>query len=122
VPGLAIAVLVPIAGAAPPKSGIAGRATLSPTCPVETYPPDPKCAPRGFQAVIRVVRRADGKTMRKAQTDRNGRFRIRLGAARYRVSARPAGGGQLPRCPTRAVTVKKNEFASLTFRCDSGIR
>src|SRR5258706_9652825 len=34
------------------KSGITGRVTLSPTCPVETVPPDPKCAPKPYSTSI----------------------------------------------------------------------
>jgi hypothetical protein len=60
--------------------------------------------------------------VKTATTDSRGRFRIRLRPARYRVSARPASGGGLPRCPTRNVTVKRSEFAALRFNCDSGIR
>lgn len=99
-----------------------GRATLGPTCPVEPYPPDPSCAPRGFRAVVRVVRRADGRTVARVTTSSTGRFSIRLRPARYRVSARAANGASLPRCPAHRVTVHRDVFTPLRFDCDSGIR
>jgi hypothetical protein len=115
-------VLAPAAGAATPASGIVGRATLGPTCPVEPVPPDPRCAPRGFRAVVRVVRRADGRLVEKATSDRSGRFRIRVKPGRYRVSARAPSGAKLPACPTRNVTVLRGRFEAVRLACDSGVR
>lgn len=104
-------------------TGISGRVTSSPTCPVETVPPQPGCAPRGFSARVRVTRVADGKLVARLTTASDGRFRIRLRPGRYRVLARPANGASLPRCPrSQAAKVPRSGYARVAIDCDSGIR
>src|SRR3954452_3234914 len=69
-------------------SGIRGRVTSSPTCPVERMPPDPQCAPRGFVARVRVRRQSDHHVVTRITTRSDGRFQIALRPGRYLVSAR----------------------------------
>src|SRR5689334_18528291 len=122
VPGLTL-VLLAAASASGSGTGISGRATASPTCPVERYPPDPQCAPHGFRARIRVVRSADGRVVARLTTKSDGRFRIALRAGRYRVLARPASGASLPRCPgPRAARVGRSGYTHVAIDCDTGIR
>jgi hypothetical protein len=115
---LALVLATPASGSG---SGIRGRVTSSPTCPVETIPPNPRCAPRGFKATLRITR--NGSLVRRLTTDASGRFSVALRPGRYRVLARPARGSQLPRCPG-AVTAKvsSGRFARVAIDCDSGIR
>jgi hypothetical protein len=69
------------------------------------------------------VRIADGKVVAHLTTGSDGRFRIALRAGRYRVSARPASGASLPRCPgARAMRVGRSGYARVAIGCDSGIR
>jgi hypothetical protein len=122
VPGLTI-VLLAAAAASGSGTGISGRVTSSPTCPVERYPPDPQCAPRGFRARVRITRVADGKVVARLTTGSDGRFRIALRTGRYRVLARPANGASLPRCPgARAARVSRSGYTRVAIGCDSGIR
>jgi hypothetical protein len=117
---LALLVAVPASGSG---TGMSGRVTSSPTCPVERYPPDPQCAPRGFRAQIRVRRASDRHLVRSFTTRSDGRFSISLRRGRYLVSARPAAGGSLPRCPSaKAVRVTSGHVTHLAISCDSGIR
>lgn len=123
---LSVLVLVALVAAAPAigaGQGISGRVVAGPTCPVETVPPDPKCAPSPVAASVRVVRRADHHLVARARTRSDGSFRIRLRPGRYAVTARPVAGGPLPRCPPGIhATVHRGRYARVAISCDSGIR
>jgi hypothetical protein len=112
---------VPSAGAA--GNGIRGRATSSPTCPVERMPPDPGCAPRGFAARVRVYRLTDNRTIKRLTTRDDGRFSVRLRPGGYGLTARAVSGASLPRCngPVKA-TVRAGHYTRVAIDCDSGIR
>jgi hypothetical protein len=120
---VASAVLLVTAPAAGADSGIRGRVVASPTCPVERLPPDPRCAPRGLAAVVRVYRLRDHHTVARLHTNRNGWFRVRLGRGRYAARARPAAGGPFPRCSKAvAASVRSSRYTRVTIDCDTGIR
>ncbi|HTN24790.1 MAG TPA: hypothetical protein VL120_12435 [Solirubrobacteraceae bacterium] len=120
-------VLVALAAAAAPATGagqgISGRVVAGPTCPVETIPPDPRCAPAAVAARVRVVRRSDHHLVAQPRTRTDGSFRIRLRPGRYSVTARPVAGGPLPRCPPGInATVRAGHYTRVAISCDSGIR
>lgn len=119
-PFLALALVFPaVAGGS--GSGIRGRVTSSPTCPVETIPPQPQCAPRGFRARVTITR--NGVAVKRLTTAADGRFSVVLGAGRYRVAARPASSTALPRCPAAIrAKVTRGRFTRVAIDCDSGIR
>jgi hypothetical protein len=115
--------LIAAASAAASGTGIGGRVTASPTCPVETMPPQPGCEPRGFVARVRVRRASDRRLVRTLTTRSDGRFSTTLRPGRYLVSARPASGQSLPRCPpAKTVRVASGRMARVAIDCDSGIR
>jgi hypothetical protein len=117
------AILVFVASASGAGSGISGRVTSSPTCPVERYPPDPQCAPRGFAARVRIRRASDRHLVKSIVTRSDGRFGATLRAGRYLVSARPASGASLPSCPrAQSVRVSSGHMTRVVIACDSGIR
>jgi hypothetical protein len=126
VPGFALVLMSAAVLAAPATgsgTGIRGRVTSSPTCPVERMPPDPGCAPRGFAARVTVRRRSDNHVVARIGTKDDGRWSLRLKAGRYSVAARPASGASLPRCPSAMkATVKAGAYTRVTIDCDSGIR
>ncbi len=101
-----------------PASGIEGRVTLGPTCPVERIPPDPRCAPKPYQTDVTIT--GPASFSRDLATDPDGNFRIGLEPGTYQLQAR--GGQVLPRCSPMTVEVKQGEFAPVTVTCDSGIR
>ncbi|HWC87830.1 MAG TPA: hypothetical protein VG388_14930 [Solirubrobacteraceae bacterium] len=103
-------------------SGITGRVLEGPTCPVETVPPQSRCAPRPL-VVSLVIRRvgstAPGTSVRSAA---DGRFRARLTPATYTVTA-PQVRSPFPRAPARVtVHVRARHFTSITLTYDTGIR
>jgi hypothetical protein len=119
----ALVAFVAAAPAAGAGSGIRGRVVASPTCPVERVPPDPQCDPRGLAAAVRIYRLSDHHTVARLRTRDDGRFRVRLRPGRYGVSARPAAGGSLPRCPRGVkASVRRGHYQNVTIDCDTGIR
>ena len=73
------------------RTGVAGRATGGPTCPVE-QPGDPSCAGRMVSGAALVVRGADGTEVARFTTDGSGLFRIALPARRLHPGGRPRRG------------------------------
>jgi hypothetical protein len=100
-------------------SGARGDVKASPVCAVERAPPDPSCAPQGFETVVRV--RANGRLVKKVRTDGKGRFKARLRPGTYVLDPRDGANG-LPRCESRTVTVKAHRFAKVHLACDTGLR
>jgi hypothetical protein len=127
VPGVAIGLVLALVGAVDAglaaSSGIRGRVTSSPTCPVEHTPPDPACAPRGFAGRLTIRRVSDNGVAARVATKADGGYSVRLKPGRYTVSARPASGHSLPTCPgpVRA-TVRSGRYTRVAIDCDSGIR
>jgi hypothetical protein len=109
------------AGGAVANSGIAGRVVAGPTCPVETVPPQPRCAPRPLMASMR-IRRVGHLSLRVVRSGADGRFRDWLAPATYVVQPLPVNGS-LPRPPAPIqVQVRAGRFTNITITYDTGIR
>jgi len=100
------------------KGTIVGRVTLSPICPVERDPPDPNCAPRGYQTNITV--RKNGQVVTSSTSDANGQYRLTLAPGEYQIE--PKGGQVMPRCNAETAVVKASMTTTLDLSCDTGIR
>ncbi len=83
--------LLALQGSAQNRTGVAGRATGGPTCPVE-QPGDPSCAGRTVAGAALLVRAADGTEVAKFTTDGSGLFRIALPPGDYTLEANPVEG------------------------------
>jgi hypothetical protein len=103
------------------ESGVRGRVTAGPTCPVEPSPPDPACADRGFETTIRIKTLPDRELVKKVHTGEKGRFRTRLEPGRYRLVPRSGKNG-FPACERQDVVVKPDRFTRVHLSCDTGIR
>lgn len=100
-----------------PGSGVRGRVTAGPTCPVERAgqpcPPDP---------VNAVVTASDGSgaIVGTTHTLPDGRYALGLKPGRYTITADP--GHAFPRCPPSQVTVPAAVPVEVDIICDTGIR
>jgi hypothetical protein len=112
------------AGAAPPPldSGIRGVVSISPTCPVESVPPDPQCRPRPFATTIEIRDASTRRLVRTVRSTVTGRFFVRLRPALYRIVLRPGRGIALPVRFPSAVRVVPHKFSFARIEYDSGIR
>jgi hypothetical protein len=105
-----------------PNSGISGRVVAGPTCPVETVPPQPRCAPRPLAATLR-IRRAGGRSSTTIRTRADGSFSLRLVPGNYVLRPLPRAGSAYPRPPAPLrVQVHAGRFTSVTISYDTGIR
>ncbi len=102
------------------KSGIKGRVTLSPTCPVERFPPDPNCAPKAYSTLIDIIKEGSTKILKTIQSDASGVFNVDLSLGSYVLQAH--GGQTMPSCPLVLVAVKSNQYTNIEISCDTGIR
>jgi hypothetical protein len=100
-------------------SGVSGRVTIGPTCPVER-PGDPSCRDRPYATTLRVVRRKSHAFVKRFPSRADGRFRVHLLPGRYLIE--PTGSARLPSLAPLPVTVTKHSFTRATVRFDSGIR
>ena len=101
-------------------TGIGGRVTAGPTCPVER-PGDPACAPRPVSGAVLVVTDGSGKEVAKVTTDGSGLFRIPLAAGEYTITPQAVEGfigGAQP--VTVTVVDKAQAWAPVDY--DTGIR
>jgi hypothetical protein len=106
---------------AAPASGIQGRAVAGPTCPVETVPPDPNCAPRPVAGAVLVVRDMSGREVARAATAADGSYLVALPPGTYSVDPQQIEG-LLTKAETATVEVLAGEFAQLDWAYDTGIR
>jgi hypothetical protein len=102
------------------RTGVAGRATGGPTCPVER-PGDPACAGRMVEGAALVVRGADGSEVARFTTDGSGLFRIALPPGDYTLEAGPVEGYMSAPGP-QPFTVTSGAETWLDVPYDTGIR
>ncbi len=112
----------PSASIAPYDSGIQGKVTLGPVCPVMRNPPEPECADKAYETTVQIIAVGSSKSSPFAtvKTDKNGAYKIMLPPGEYAVQ--PIGGNPLPRCSTENVSVAPKVIRVVNISCDSGIR
>ncbi len=104
----------------PAVSGIKGKVTLGPTCPVQRISLDPNCADKPYSTLIAVFSSSDpvhAQVLTRSNVD--GTFSISLPAGEYLLGA---GEKNLPRCPIQEVTVEPKTVKEMDIFCDTGIR
>ncbi len=119
---VSLALVGATAAGAAPTSGIRGRIVEGPTCPVESNPPQPGCAPRPILATLR-IHALRGRRIHIARSDGQGVFGLRLPPGTYVVVAQGTGASPFPRPPAPFdVSVHAGHFTTVTVRYDTGIR
>ncbi len=92
-----------------------------PTCPVETDPPDPECAPRAVPNAEIVATLADGTEIR-ASSDEDGRFRLVLPPGAVTITFAAVEGLMNVPSPI-STTVREHQTLDLVdVTYDTGIR
>lgn len=102
------------------RPSIVGRAVAGPVCPVETNPPDPRCAARSVPDAAVVIRAHDGNVVATVVTDATGRFAVAVTAGDFTVEP-DAVDGLLGQASPVPVTVATGP-ASVELAYDTGIR
>lgn len=102
------------------KSIISGRVTLSPTCPVERFPNDPNCNPKGYDTTVSIRKILKVDILVEVKTDKNGNFSIELSPGKYTLNANSANN--FPTCLPQNITVVSGQNLQADISCDSGIR
>ena len=99
-------------------SGIEGRVTIGPTCPVvqENSP----CPDQPFQARIDVLR--DGDVVTSFKSGEDGNFRVPLEPGTYTLQGVSPGEGVPPYATPVDVIVSAGAFTQVDIVFDSGIR
>jgi hypothetical protein len=98
-------------------SGVVGRVSAGPTCPVER--PDHPCPANPVHGQV-VATDSSGQPAGSAATDDEGRFAIPVAPGDYTL--RVSINGPLPRCPDTPVTVPAGSSVIVDIGCDTGIR
>ena len=99
-------------------SGIEGRVTIGPQCPVEQA--GSPCPDAPYAAIVTVT--ADGETVQEGRSDADGAFRMTLAPGRYTVVARPIGGDGIAIGTPADVRVEAGSYTRIDLSVDSGIR
>jgi hypothetical protein len=101
-------------------SGIQGRVTIGPQCPVVMA--GSPCPDAPLAATI-TVSSTDGQEVASIETPRDGTFRIALAPGTYVVEARPLQGDGIARMlPLEPVHVVVDTYSTVPISFDSGIR
>jgi hypothetical protein len=102
--------------AAQTDAGIAGRAQLGPTCPVQR--PHITCT-RPYQTTLIVYSAAHHRRVKQLRTDRRGHFRVDVAPGRYIIAGAHHG---YPAARDVHVTVRAHRVTHVTISFDTGIR
>lgn len=103
------------------RTGLAIVATAGPTCPVETIPPKPECAPRPVAAAVVVVRDAAGAEVARVTLDAGGFAFVEVPAGAYQVEGLAVTGLMSSPAPVD-VTVGDGASTTVSLGYDTGIR
>jgi hypothetical protein len=106
----------------PGPTGVQGKATAGPTCPVETNPPDPACAERPVVGAVLVFTNAAGTEVARATSGADGAFSVELAPGSYTITAQPAEGLMGTPSPMEVVVEGGQPMTEVQVSYDTGIR
>jgi hypothetical protein len=116
---LVLSLLAACAPKAPADTGIQGRVTVGPMCPVVR--PGQDCPDQPYQTVLTVLTES-GSVVMRFRTDEDGRFRALLAPGAYVMHPETPEGAFLPHAPEQTFTVTEGQFTEINVVYDSGIR
>lgn len=119
VPVLSVTVACAQGAAGDGTSGIEGRITIGPQCPVMQV--GSPCPDAPYAATVRVLR--DGTEVATGRSDEDGSFRIPVAPGRYVVDAVPLDANGIATAGTQPrVVVSAGRYTRVDLSFDSGIR
>ena len=98
-------------------SGIVGKVTIGPMCPVQRE--DDPCPPQAYQATLTIVTKG-GIDLGQIVTAEDGTFKVALQPGEYVLH--PESPSVLPFAQEQAFTVLAGEYTEILVEYDSGIR
>jgi hypothetical protein len=103
---------------------VVGQLTAGPTCPVETNPPDPACAPRPLAGASVIATDPRGFEVARAVSKVYGSFSLFLAPGTYALTPQPTGDHMLRPPAGKSVTITGSSASPVVvdFRYDTGIR
>ena len=102
------------------RSGIEGRVTVGPQCPV--LEEGVSCPDRPHWAEIRVLDEGSDRVVATFMSDEDGQFRVELPPGRYVLDPGEPLLVDEPRAEKMTVSVEAGRYTEVTVRFDSGIR
>lgn len=103
---------------------VVGHLTASPTCPVETVPPDPACAPRPLAGASVIATDPGGQKLARAVSQADGSYSLALAPGTYELTPQPTGDHMLRAPAGKSVTITGIAASQVVvdFSYDTGIR
>jgi Carboxypeptidase regulatory-like domain len=102
---------------------VTGKLTAGPTCPVETVPPNPSCAPRPVSGAIVVAAYSDGDEAARAVSNTDGSYSLELPAGTYTLTPQASGNKMMRPPEGKSITVGPGTGSLVVdFSYDTGIR
>jgi hypothetical protein len=112
-------VILSVACSTDATSGIEGRVTIGPGCPVLQQ--GSPCPDTPYAATVQVV--ADGRVVASGRSSDDGAFRVPVAPGTYTVRGIPLDDSGIAIAPdVPGVTVRAGAFARADLSFDSGIR
>jgi hypothetical protein len=105
----------------PGEENVSGKVVAGPTCPVESSPPDPRCAPRQVASATLLIQDLAGHTVATVVSDGTGAFSLTLPPGDYVLVAQPVDG-LMGTAPPLSFSVVAASPVELTVEYDTGIR
>jgi hypothetical protein len=113
----------PVISPAGGPPSVTGTITAGPVCPVETVPPDPRCAPRPVAGAVIVATDGSGREVGRATSAADGSYDLIVGeTGTVLLSALPVAGLARAPVPVSVTLAGPNEVAHVDLEYDTGIR
>jgi len=106
----------------PAASGVSGKVSAGPTCPVVTNPPDPACAERPVPGAVLVIQNANGREVARVTAGQDGSFALKLAPGAYRLVPQPVEGLMGTASPIDFTVQAGQPTTEVQVSYDTGIR
>lgn len=103
-------------------TGVRGKVTAGPTCPVVMEPPNPACADRPVAGAVLVFRDASGVEVARVTSAGDGTFSVELAPGAYDLVPQPFHGLMGTPQAMKVGVVAGQPMTAVTVSYDTGIR